>query len=64
MYYSIVSQDIDEEEWSSELLSEAIDLWVTIRGFSLASHWLEVYKQASKEEHWYQEDTELIRSVL
>lgn len=47
-YWSLVSQDIDEEEWSSELLSETINLWVTIRGFSLASHWLEAYKRAQK----------------
>ncbi len=48
MYWSLVYQDIDEEEWSSELLSEAIELWVTIQGFSLVSHWLEAYKLTKK----------------
>ena len=47
-HWNLVSQDIDEEESSLELLSEITDLWITIRGFSLASHWLEAYKLANK----------------
>lgn len=47
-YWNLIAQDIDEEEQSLELLVEIVDLWVTVRGFSLASHWLEVYKTATK----------------
>ncbi len=47
-YWSLISQDINEEETSLELLHEIINLWVTVRGFSLASTWLEVYKRAAK----------------
>ena len=47
-YWSFVSQDIDDEDASQELLYEIASLWVTIRGFSLASTWLEEYKCATK----------------
>ena len=47
-YWSFVSQDIDDEDASQELLYEIASLWVTIRGFSLASTWLEQYKCATK----------------
>ena len=47
-YQSFVSQDIDDEDASQELLYEIASLWVTIRDFSLASTWLEEYKCATK----------------
>lgn len=47
-YWALVSQDIDDEDSSFELLCEIANLWVTIRGFSLASTWLEEYKRATK----------------
>ncbi len=47
-YWSLITQDIDDEEASLELLGEVIQLWINIRGFSLAAHWLEVYKAAQK----------------
>ncbi len=40
---------IEAEEEEKELLSRIIDLWVTIRGFSFARSWMEMYKQASKK---------------
>ena len=40
-------------EWESceakLLLEMVVDLWVTMRGFSYASAWLEKYKDASKK---------------
>ena len=47
-YWSMNSVDIPEESHSAELLSSFISLWVTIRGFSIASMWMEDYKQAAK----------------
>ena len=37
-----------EEEVSSILINRIIEKWVTIRGFSIASSWLEKYKKATK----------------
>ena len=39
-----------EEEYAQELLQIIVEMWVTIRGFSLTSHWMEQYKQATREE--------------
>ena len=47
-YWSMSSIDITGESHSAELLNKVIDLWVIIRGFSIASTWTEQYKQASK----------------
>ena len=47
-HWSMSSIDIAEESHSAELLSNVISLWVTIRGFSIASTWMEQYKQATK----------------
>ena len=44
-YWSMNSVDIEEESHSAELLSNIISLWLTIRGFSVASTWMEKYKQ-------------------
>ena len=40
----IVSQDIDEPMDAEVLLQEIIKLWVTIRGYSIAGHWMEVHE--------------------
>ena len=45
-YWSMVSADWDEEE-SEALLAMIVNLWVTIRGFSYASAWMEQYKAAN-----------------
>ena len=39
------SVDIDNDEHGAELLHHIIELWVTIRGFSIATSWLEDYKR-------------------
>ena len=45
---ALISQDICEEQDSFELLTEISDMWVTVRGFSIASTWLEEYKKVKK----------------
>ena len=45
--WSMLSVDIDDS-FSYELLDDIIKLWVTIRGFSTVSAWMEEYKQTTK----------------
>ena len=45
-YWAMLSVNIDDMH-NSELLNAIVDLWVTIRGFTLTSSWLENYKRAS-----------------
>ena len=40
-YWTLISQDIDEEEDAIRLLEEIVTLWITMRGFSQATIWLE-----------------------
>ena len=47
--WTLISQDLDSYEEAQELLYEVVHLWVTIRGFSIASTWMETYKQATKQ---------------
>ena len=42
-----LSSDIKEEDHAIHLLKEIIGLWLTIRGFSIASAWTEQYKRAT-----------------
>ena len=44
-YWTLISQDIEKEDHAIELLLDIADMWVKIRGFSLASSWLEEYKK-------------------
>jgi hypothetical protein len=44
-YWTLISQDIDDEEDAIELLTDICD---TIRGFSMASAWMEEYKKLKK----------------
>ena len=44
----MLSIDIEEEEHNSELLRHIIQLWLTIRGFSISNAWMENYKCAVK----------------
>jgi len=50
-YWLIVGADFDEDDQDvhRELLRRIVELFVTIRGFSYASAWLEKYKQESKK---------------
>lgn len=43
-YWSLLSIDIDSEDNAALLLKEIVKLWLTIRGFSIAGQWLEIYK--------------------
>ena len=49
-YWTIVIADfeIDDDEIHQVLLHKIAELYVTVRGFSLASGWLEQYKQQTK----------------
>ena len=47
-YWSMLCTEAEEEE-KAVLLPMIIDLWITIRGFSFARSWMEMYKQASKK---------------
>ena len=40
--------DFENPEDETKLLEEIVNLWVTIRGFSLAATWLETFKQQVK----------------
>ena len=55
--WTLISQDLDSYEEAQELLYEVVHLWVTIRGFLIASMWMETYKQATKQTkvNWTQE---------
>ena len=46
-FWDIISTEW-EEEVSRILINKTIEKWVTIRGFSSASSWLEKYKKATK----------------
>ena len=37
---------LDDDELSKELLSPVVEMWITIHGFSMASAWVEYYKQS------------------
>ena len=45
----MLSVDIDGEEESVELLRDIVELWLTIRGFSIAGQWMEIYKKCSSK---------------
>ena len=49
-YWSIVNADIQNEGWSEELLNHLITSWMTIRGFSISSQWMEEYKRVMQIE--------------
>lgn len=40
--------DLDDEELSNELLKNVVEMWLTIRGFSMANTWMEYYKQSDE----------------
>ena len=43
-YWSMISTDIQDEAAARDLLHEIAELWLTIRGFSVAREWMEMYK--------------------
>ena len=46
-YWSLLSTDIEDLSDADELLKEIVELWLTIRGFSIAGQWMEMYKKKS-----------------
>lgn len=40
--------DLDDEYLSNELLKSVVEMWLTIRGFSMANIWMEYYKQSDE----------------
>ena len=46
-YWSMLSTDIEDEQTGQELLREIVELWLTIRGFSVAREWMEMYRRCS-----------------
>ena len=44
-YWLLLSQDIDNIVHAEALLTETVNLWVTIRGFSMAASWMAEYKK-------------------
>ena len=50
-YWLIVTADfeIDDHTIHEILLNKIVELFLTVRGFSLASGWLEKYKQCTKQ---------------
>lgn len=48
-YWSLCSVYIPDEEISCELLTQIVELWLTIRGFSLAKEWVEKHKWEKKK---------------
>lgn len=47
--WSLVAIDISDAAEDAELLKELVQTWVTIRGFSMTSTWVEQYKLAQKK---------------
>ena len=48
-YMACATEDLDEPA-RNELLSEIVNLYVTVRGFSFAKSWLEMFKQEHKRK--------------
>ena len=42
-----MSTDLEISNLAEELLRDIIELWLNIRGFSIAGQWMEVYKHKS-----------------
>ena len=60
-YWTLLSQDIESLEDAEFLLTEIINLWVTIRGFSIAASWMKAYKGTEKKN--VQKSTGLRKSI-
>jgi len=48
-WFTIVGAEFDEDDKDVQLLKQIIELFVTIRGFSYTSAWLEKFKQENKK---------------
>ena len=43
-YWSLLLTDLETSNLAEELPRDIIELWLNIRGFSVAGQWMEVYK--------------------
>ncbi len=48
-YWTLASKSINSPEDTEWLLKEIINLFVTVRGFSIAANWMELYKTEAKK---------------
>ena len=46
--WTFVSLDIEDEVVGTQLLKYIVELWLTIRGYTISSSWMEKYKQVKK----------------
>ena len=46
-FWDVVSDSIQNDEWKAELLTAIISMWLTIRGYSITSQWMEQHKHLS-----------------
>lgn len=46
-HWCMLSVDIPEDKDGLELLRHVVELWLTIRGFSMSKAWMEQYKSRS-----------------
>ena len=45
----LLSQTIDDVVHAEDLLTEIVNLWVTIRGYSIAASWMAEYKENARK---------------
>ena len=57
----LLSQDIDDVAHAEHLLTEIVNLWVTIRGYSIAASWMAEYKKNARKTT--QKSTGLRKSI-
>ena len=48
-HWSMMSVNIEESKHALELLTHVVQLWLTIRGYSISRMWIEDYKCVSKQ---------------
>ena len=49
----MLSADIGDEEESVELLRDIVELWLTIRGFSIAGQWMEIHLRLQRKANLF-----------
>lgn len=49
---ALLSCDIREEDHAIILLKNTLNLWLTIRGFTVAGTWVEQHKTENKDKYW------------
>jgi hypothetical protein len=47
--WALLSQEIDKSDNAQFLLNDIIELWITIRGFSMVASWVEQYKTIQRK---------------